>query len=129
LGATAESGEPGYLGPGGVYYYARSSVWWKWTAPGNGTATVWTTQDGFRTFVGVYEGLAPSLQSRVDNSHLRIPAERVIFRAREGATYLISVDGEDLYGGDFPDRVDRVGCDGDRLQPSSHAGWMGMVDD
>jgi formylglycine-generating enzyme required for sulfatase activity len=49
--ATAESGEPAHAGQP-----ATKSVWWKWTAPGNGSCTIDTKGSAFDTVLAVYTG-------------------------------------------------------------------------
>jgi hypothetical protein len=90
LGATKETGEPVDAYNGG------STVWWTWTAPSTGGATLDTAGSAIRTSLAVFTG------DRVDGL-IRVGAKpagydstsraRVTFRAVEGTTYRIAVDG------------------------------------
>ena len=51
VGATKQAGEPNHAGNAG-----GASVWYKWTAPVTGTATVSTAGSNFDTLLGVYKG-------------------------------------------------------------------------
>jgi len=90
--ATATK-EPGELNHGGVV--GGKSVWWTWTAPSSGVASISTDGSAFDTTLGVYTG--SSLESLVlisqdddDGQGLR---SRVIFTATVGVAYQIAVDG------------------------------------
>ncbi|MGN0855672.1 MAG: leucine-rich repeat domain-containing protein, partial [Kiritimatiellia bacterium] len=86
-GGTLEENEP-------LLNYIASisaSVWWKWTAPSNGVATITTEGSDFDTVLGVYLG--------DDLSGLTVVAENdyigVEFYVAAGRTYLITVAGYD----------------------------------
>ncbi|MCI0536393.1 MAG: fibronectin type III domain-containing protein, partial [Verrucomicrobiales bacterium] len=88
--ATKETGEPNHAGDQG-----GKSVWWQWTAPGSGTATIDTFGSGFDTLLGVYTGasvssLTPVAANDDDNGGLQ---SRVSFLAAAGTSYKIAVDG------------------------------------
>ncbi|MFM8337380.1 MAG: PPC domain-containing protein, partial [Opitutaceae bacterium] len=60
VGATEEAGEPDHAGnPGG------RSVWWSWTAPGAGIATISTAGSSFNTVLAVYTGTSLAALSPV----------------------------------------------------------------
>lgn len=88
--ATRESGEPMHAGePGG------KSVWWCWTAPGNGLVSITTEQSTIPTLVGVYIG--PEVTSLLEvvsfDDPLRADKSSMTFEAKAGTTYRIAVDG------------------------------------
>jgi len=89
---TKEPGEPNHAGnPGG------RSVWWKWTAPYDGQATIRTFGSSFATTLGVYRGgTTVSNQTLVAsdyNSLGGLNRSRVIINATAGTMYSIAVDG------------------------------------
>ena len=55
VGATKEAGEPNHAGNAG-----GTSIWFRWTAPASGTATVDTLTSSFDTLLGVYTGSSVS---------------------------------------------------------------------
>jgi pre-peptidase len=70
-------------------------VWFKWTAPGSGTATVNTLGSGYDTVLTVYDG-----RTEVDcNDDAQGGTQSiVVFNAVEGTTYYFEVaayDGND----------------------------------
>jgi len=88
--ATLEPGEPS---PGTE---AGSSVWYRWTAPSSGLATVGTPN--YYLAVNIYEGSSlPDLQP-VPKTYWGIPDRRPTFEAVEGTTYRIQVGGPFSYG-------------------------------
>jgi hypothetical protein len=91
--ASKEAGEPSHAGNGGGH-----SVWWTWTAPANGVATVSTVGSGFDTLLGIYTGSAVSSLSMItcDDQSGGNGTSRTSFGAVAGASYQIAVDG---YGG------------------------------
>ncbi len=93
-GATREVGEPDLVyGPptGGTH-----SVWYRWTAPFSGTATIDTLGSDFDTLLGVYTGSAVgSLTLIASNDDTDVDStSKVTFAAVNGATYRIAVDGK-----------------------------------
>ncbi|MGF1473500.1 MAG: hypothetical protein ACFB50_17400 [Rubrobacteraceae bacterium] len=86
-----ESGEPNHAGnPGG------NSIWYEWTAPSDGGATVSTGGSGFDTILGVYTGDAADGLKGVSANDYANGSERtseVSFEAKAGTTYMIAVDG------------------------------------
>jgi hypothetical protein len=93
LDATAEPGEPDHNG-----FTARASVWYRWTAPEDGSVRIVTCGSDFDTVLAVYEGSAiDALTSLASNDDSSCGLQsRVRFNAAPGTAYLIAVDG---YGG------------------------------
>ncbi|HRJ46610.1 MAG TPA: matrixin family metalloprotease [Opitutaceae bacterium] len=92
--ATKEPGEPNHgANPGG------SSVWWRWTAPEQGTMTVETRGSYYDTTLGVYIGsTVSSLTTIASNDDINpgiIQASSVSFTAIRNTTYHIGIDGWD----------------------------------
>ena len=89
-GATREVGEPAHAGNNG-----GKSIWWTWTAPGDGEAVITTLGTSFRNMLAVYTGtgygaltlVASNLPPVVTNT------SSVHFTAASGAIYQIAVDG------------------------------------
>jgi thiol-disulfide isomerase/thioredoxin len=92
FGATSEPGEPGHAGAGGGL-----SVWWSWTAPFSGTATMSTAGSDFDTVLAVYTGTSVSGLTEVisndDGPNQVDHTSTVNFFAKAGQTYQIAVDG------------------------------------
>ncbi len=97
LAATHEAGERDHLGLGGTH-----SVWWTWTAPGNGQLNVDISRSGFTPIVAVYSDPDGSFDSLME-----VGANRTAFGLAHtasvdvvrGTTYAIAVDGtEDRLG-------------------------------
>ncbi len=92
VGATKEAGEPNHAGNVG-----GKSVWYKFTAPGSGTASLDTFGSGFDTLLGVYTGSSVSaLTERASNDDLSYPLileSAVIMNVTSGVTYYVAVDG------------------------------------
>jgi len=92
VNATSEAGEPSHAGqaPG-------LSVWYSWTAPANGAATVSTAGSGFDTVLAVYAGSAIGSLTEVaanDNPATGGTAAALSFQAVAGTVYRIAVDGK-----------------------------------
>ncbi len=91
VGATEEAGEPDHAGnPGG------RSVWWSWTAPGAGIATVSTAGSSFNTVLATYTGTSLAALSPVaanDQDPAGGNTSRVSFATAAGVTYQIAADG------------------------------------
>jgi len=89
--ATKESGEPNHAGNAGGH-----SLWWRWTAPGNGPVSVDTSGSGFDTLLGVYTGTSigslTAVASNDDSGAATTSA--VTFTAAAGTEYWIAVDGK-----------------------------------
>ena len=97
IGATAEPGEP-YHDPNRS---ERTSVWWTWTAPDSGGATIDSAGSDFNTVVAVYTGDSVSTLTPVaenDNVSYSKRTSRLSFRAQAGTTYRIVVDSAWDYG-------------------------------
>jgi hypothetical protein len=98
--ATKETGEPNHAGVAG-----GRSLWWRWTAPGNGTVTI-NTYDSLSwhpdnyggpldTVLAVYTGAALNALTMVATNNddvLFAPNSSVTFNAVSGRTYYIAVD-------------------------------------
>ena len=93
IGAGAETGEPLHGGgPGGA------SVWWRWTPPASGEASVSTCQDtSFFTLTGVYAGATVGALTDIVFDEERCGSggsqSIVRFDATQGQTYHVAVDG------------------------------------
>ena len=90
LNATRETGEPSHAGQS-----SSLSVWWRWTAPGNGTAVFDTNGSSFDTVLAVYTGSSVSaLSSIASNDDWDDTAcSRCEFSVTSGTTYRIAVGG------------------------------------
>lgn len=88
--ATKEVGEPNHGGNSG-----GKSVWWKWTAPSNGTLSVNTFGSNFDTLLSVYTGTAVNaLTSRASNDDANGGTQSsVSLSVTAGTVYRIAVDG------------------------------------
>ena len=88
--ATAESGEPQHHGN-----TATHSVWWTWTAPADGLATLDTVGSGFDTLLAIYSGTAVNALTEVisDDQSGGNNTSKVRFSVTAGAVYQIAVDG------------------------------------
>lgn len=92
ISATREAGEPNHAGNGG-----GRSVWWTWTPPNSGTATVKTDDSNFDTTLAVYTGTVVSNLSVIaaDDDSGEGARSRLSFEATAGTLYRIAVDGYD----------------------------------
>nr|HMT20896.1 FG-GAP-like repeat-containing protein [Promineifilum sp.] len=92
VGATKESGEPNHASNVG-----GKSVWWKWTAPGNGNVTFTTSGSTFDTLMGIYTGGAVNtltlIASNDDESYPTVTTSLLSINVTSGTTYYIAVDG------------------------------------
>ena len=91
VGATKEASEPSHGGNVG-----GRSVWWSWTAPSNGVATIKTEGSSLDTLLGVYTGSAVSALTMVaqnDDAGIGATTSMVNFNAVSGVAYRIAVDG------------------------------------
>jgi thiol-disulfide isomerase/thioredoxin len=91
VGATKEAGERTHAGNAG-----GASVWWSWTAPYNGFATITTAGSDFDTLLAVYRGSSVSALSWVldnDDESYSISTSRVYVEVAAGEAYQIAVDG------------------------------------
>ncbi len=88
--ASKESSEPNHASNVG-----GASVWWKWTAPSTGLASVSTIGSSFDTVLGVYTGNAVNALTAVASDDNSGPANtsKLTFNATAGTVYSIAVDG------------------------------------
>src|SRR3954464_5093278 len=89
--AAREPGEPSHASG-----YAWRSVWYTWTAPYTGAAAVDTAGSSFNTTLAVYTGDDVASLVRVasnDDASAATTSSRLTFRAEEGVTYRIAIDG------------------------------------
>lgn len=91
LNATTEADEPYHHGS----QSPRSSVWWQWTAPADGTLVLDTSGSSFDTVLAVYSGsMLNSLQNRAsDDDSGEGTASQVSLKVVRGEVYPITVDG------------------------------------
>jgi hypothetical protein len=88
--ASAEPGEPNHAGNTNIV-----SVWYKWTAPTNGSFIFDTTGSTFDTVLAVYTGTIVTNLTAVatNNDYAQLQTSQVFFSATPGTTYYIAVDG------------------------------------
>jgi Ca2+-binding RTX toxin-like protein len=97
--ATKEPGEPDHAGD-----FGGASVWYTWTAPFSGTATIDTCDTAFDTLLGVYTGGSVSALTEVgrsDDGCVAGPGSFVELEATAGTVYRIAVDGFEGETGEF----------------------------
>jgi photosystem II stability/assembly factor-like uncharacterized protein len=97
--ATKESGEPDHGGDIG-----GKSVWYRWTAPGNGVVNFDTLGSEFDTLLGVYTGTVVSALTLVasnDDANGDTLQSSVSFQCSAGVIYRIAVDGYGAASGPF----------------------------
>jgi hypothetical protein len=93
--ATKETAEPNHAG-----YTGGRSVWYRWTAPTSGSATVDTFGSSFDTLLGVYTGeTVGGLHHIASNDQFNGNQSRVRFAAVAGQEYRIAVDGWAMHTG------------------------------
>lgn len=88
--SSKEPGEPTHTAnPGG------SSVWYQWTAPASGVATIDLGGSDFDTLVGVYSGsdLSSLVEIASDDDSGAGAASKVTFDVEAGTSYQIAIDG------------------------------------
>jgi subtilisin family serine protease len=90
-GATAEPSEPAH---GGLP--ASTTLWWQWTAPSSGPATLSTTGSGYDTVIAVYSGSAMNALTLVasNDDANGLTTSQTSFVAQLGVTYHIAVSGK-----------------------------------
>lgn len=96
LGASRQAGEPDHYTtvPGDFDWIGEHSVWYRWTAPASGRATVDTCEAEMDSILAAYTGDDfRSLKRVADNNNACASGfgSEVGFRAREGVTYRIAV--------------------------------------
>jgi hypothetical protein len=92
-GADKEAGEPNHAGNAG-----GASVWYRWTAPGDGSVTVDSCGSDFDTLLAAYPGngaTSPLAQNDDTSGCGGGTRSRVTFNVNSGAAYDIAVDGKD----------------------------------
>jgi hypothetical protein len=90
--ATRETSEPAHAGQ-----TAAKSLWWKWTAVGNGRLQVSTKGSSFDTVLAVYTGASLAALKPVtsnDNVATSVKYSQVDFTTSRGTTYYFAVDGK-----------------------------------
>ncbi len=90
--ATLEPGEPRAINNAA----GTASVWWSWTAPGNGTVTIDTVGSDFDTVLAAYTGDAVSaLQLVAENDDIQVDDvdSRITFEAIADTRYRIQING------------------------------------
>jgi hypothetical protein len=75
------------------------SIWYRWTAPADGTATFDTAGSGFDTLLGVFEDGSPPIRRGTSDDVTGALTSRVQVRVRAGRAYLVGVDGFDGQSG------------------------------
>ncbi len=87
-GAGAETGEPAHAGAA-----AAGTLWWQWTAPSTGSATLSTAGSAYDTVIAVYTGntLAGLVPVAANDDAGALATSEVVFTARLGVTYQIAV--------------------------------------
>ncbi len=95
--ASKETGEPNHASNSG-----GRSIWYRWTAPANGTWAIDTAGSRFDTTLGVYTGASVNTLAVVaSNDDARDDrTSRAYLSATAGSTYFIAIDG---YNGDNGD--------------------------
>jgi len=90
-GATKQAGEPTF-----TFSAGGRSVWYTWTAPATGNATIDTEGSAYDTMLAVYTGNSVSALSHVasnDDVQSGFVNSKVVFPVTGGTTYRIVVDG------------------------------------
>lgn len=93
IDGTAEAGEPTHAGAG-----AGASIWFRWTAPANGTVTFQTTGSEIPTVLAAYSGSAVNALNAVASS--AVNPSSISFTAVAGTSYALAVDGAGATRGD-----------------------------
>jgi len=91
--ASKEPGEPDH-----AFKLGEASIWYRWTAPSNGTVTFTTCGSTFDTLLAAYTGPAVDDLTYVSSNDdgtcpARIQQSVMPFAATAGVTYHIAVDG------------------------------------
>ena len=92
--ASRETGEPNHAGNAGGH-----SIWFTWTAPATGAATVHTCYSNFDTLLGVYTGSAVNALTEIASSDDQSGCgsgtqSRTEFPAVAGTVYFFAIDGK-----------------------------------
>lgn len=122
--ATKELGEPDHAGrPGGA------SVWYRWTAPASGRATISTCGSDFDTLLAAYTGDAVvALEEVASNDDSCGLQSAISFAAAVGTTYRIAVDGLNGATGLFDLRVRLAPPNDDFADAEQLSGDTGSVE-
>lgn len=90
VGATKEAGEPNHADNAGGH-----SIWYYWTAPASGPATLDTLSSSFDTLLAVYTGNAVGALTQIasGNDTTTNQQSAASFTAVAGTVYRIAVDG------------------------------------
>ena len=90
LSATLEPGEPNHAGKIG-----GKSVWYSWTAPGNGVVSFDTAGSAIDTLLAVYTGSSVNALTPLtaNDDFGRFLTSKVTFNASSGIRYNIAIDG------------------------------------
>ena len=114
--ATGETGEPNHSSDGGLDS-SQNSLWWKWTAPSSGSATISTNGSSFDTVLAAYSGVnvnaLTEIASNEDSNGLQ---SEITFPTLAGQTYYFAVDGFDANTGDVSIIMNFV--------PSGFSAWI-----
>jgi len=90
--ATRQTGEPNH-----GFADGQQSVWWTWTAPASGNASITTWGSSYDTALGVYTGSAVNTLTPVanddDESFPVVRTSKATFAATAGTAYHFAVDG------------------------------------
>jgi hypothetical protein len=97
---TSEPNEPATcVDCGGLFNGPNKTIWYSWTAPSNGTATVGTCgASSYDTMLAIYTGTAIGSLTRVANNDdgpdaCGLGLSQVTFPATAGTKYWFQVDG------------------------------------
>ncbi|MCX6923289.1 MAG: Ig-like domain-containing protein, partial [Verrucomicrobia bacterium] len=100
VSATKETGEPWH--GGATYAVGGKSVWWTWTAPASGWATVTVSpvHYTFDSLVGVYTGNAVASLTRITNAYTTCTDGHTVvdFPVTVGTAYQMAADGGGTHG-------------------------------
>ena len=106
LAATREAVEPRIYTPsGGLYVTGDHTVWWTWTAPTNGRASLTLSNDTFEVVFGVFTGTTVSNLTRVASPINVTKTASAMWDAIAGVTYQIVVDSLRANAGDYQMRL------------------------
>jgi hypothetical protein len=92
--AIFEQGEPGPVPR--LYQSASRSVWFRWTAPADGSATFDTAGSSFRTRIGIFTGSTLTSLTPIGGANSASGNWSVDFQVTAGATYDVQIDGDVL---------------------------------
>jgi hypothetical protein len=98
-GARKEPGEPNHVGSTG-----RTTVWYEWTAPSDGPATIAVTAATWDPALAVYTGTVLTnlfIVATNDDYLVSSPDSRATFNAVAAQTYLIALAGRGGTSGEF----------------------------